>query len=228
MFAKRAKPSSRQQPPTDDGSQTAPSGPDPRDAKIEQLERELDEQRALGTTLREQLDAATFKIEILEKSYATQLAEARDKGAAADAELKEKAEILANLGGGHEHTLRELSDALAVIKVLKNERDRLRKQLAQGVARPRGEISKARALLGDDAHGLIPATGDRGTVDSSDDDTSGGTINALIANTGWTEKKSPGAGSGHSSAQVAAPEVPQAEMIAPDLVFTEKDTDDER
>jgi hypothetical protein len=228
MFAKRAKQSSQQQPPPDDGSQTAQSGPDPREAKIEQLERELNEQRALGTTLREQLDAATFKIAILEKSYATQLAEARDKGAAADAELKEKAEILANLGGGHEHTLRELSDALSVIKVLKKERDVLRKQMAQGVARPRGEVSKARALLGDDAHGLMPATGDRGTVDSSDDDTSGGTINALIANAGWAEKKSSGAGSGHSSAQVAAPEAPQAEMIAPDLVFTEKDADDER
>jgi hypothetical protein len=63
MFAKRAKPSSRQQPPTDDGSQTAPSGPDPRDAKIEPLVRELDEPRAVGTTLRAQLDAATFQRE---------------------------------------------------------------------------------------------------------------------------------------------------------------------
>ena len=228
MFAKRAKQSSRQQPPTDDGSQTAQSGADSSAEDIERLERELDEQRALATTLRQQLDAATFKIEILEKSYATQLAEARDKGAAADAELQEKTEILSNLGGDHEHTLRELSDALAVIKVLKKERDLLRKQMTQGVARPRGEVSKARALLGDDAHGLMPHTGDRGTVDSSPDDTSGGTINALIANAGWAEKKSSSAGSGHSSAQVAAPEAPHAEMIAPDLVFTEKDSDDER
>ena len=51
---------------------------------------------------------------------------------------------------------------------------------------------------------------------------------ALIANAGWAEKKSSSAGSGHSSAQVAAPEAPHAEMIAPDLVFTEKDSDDER
>jgi chromosome segregation ATPase len=223
MFAKRSKRSSQQQPPADDGSQTAQSGPDARDARIEGLERELEEQRTLATSLREQLDAAAFRIEILEKSYATQLAEARDKGAAVDAELKEKTELLANLGGGHEHTLRELNDALTVIKVLKKERDLLRKQIAQGVARPRGEVSKARALLGDDAHGLMPAPGDRGTVDSSNDDTSGGTINALIANAGWAETKSSSAGSGHASAQVAAPETPQAEMLAPDLVFTEKD-----
>ena len=90
MFAKRAKQSSRQQPPTDDGSQTAQSGPDPRDATIERLERELAEQRDAAKTLRESLDAATFKIEILEKSYAKQLAEARDKLAAIEAELKKK------------------------------------------------------------------------------------------------------------------------------------------
>ena len=149
MFPKRAKQSSRRPPPTDEGSQTAQSGPDPRDAKIEQLERELGEQRDLAKTLRESLDAATFKIEILEKSYATQLAEARDKLAATDSELKEKEEILANLGGGHEHTLRELNDALTVIKVLKTERDQLRRQMAQGGFRQRSE-TKARALLGSD------------------------------------------------------------------------------
>jgi hypothetical protein len=232
MFAKRAKQSSQRPPPSDGDSQTGQSGPDPSDDKVAALMLELDEQRTLAKTLREQLDAATFKIEILEKSYAKQLAEARDKSAAVDAELTEKNEILANLGGGHEHTLRELNDALTVIKVLKKERDLLRKQLTQGVvARPRGEVTKARALLGDDAHGLMPAAGsdDRAApIDASDDDTSGGTINALIANAGWAEKKSSAAGEGHSSAQVAAPEAPHAEMIAPDLVFTERDKDDER
>ena len=82
MFAKRAKQSSQQQPPSDDGSQTAQSGPDPRDAAIERLERELGEQSSLAATLREQLDAATFKVEVLEKSYAKQLADTRDKRAA--------------------------------------------------------------------------------------------------------------------------------------------------
>jgi hypothetical protein len=231
MFAKRAKPSSQRPPPTDGGSQTAQAGPDTRDEKIAALTLELEEQRLLAATLREQLDAATFKIEILEKSYAKQLAAARDKSAAVDAELQEKNDVLANLGGGHEHTLRELNDALTVIKVLKKERDLLRKQLAQGVVRPRGEVTKARALLGDDAHGLPPAPGEdtrAHTVDSSTDDTSGGTINALIANAGWAEKKPSGVGSGHGNAQVATPEAPQAEMIAPDLVFTERDKDDER
>lgn len=212
MFPKRAKQSSRQ-PEPDAQAETPQSGPDPRDATIERLERELAEQRTLATSLRESLDAATFKIEILEKSYATQLAEARDKRAALEAELKEKEEILANLGGPHEHTLRELTDAVAVIKVLKNERDQLRKQIAQGGFRQPSERASpvARAL-------------------SSVDETSDGTINQLIANTSWTEKK-PGVGTGQASAQVETePEPPHEEMLSPDLVFTAKDKekDDER
>jgi hypothetical protein len=221
MFAKRAKPSQSPSPPRD--GQTAESGLDPRDEQLEQLERELAEQRDAAKSLREALDAATFKVEILERSYATQLAEVRDKRAALEAELKEKDEILANLGGGHEHTLRELNDALTVIKVLKKERDQLRKQIAQGGFRPRGE-SKARALLGSDEDTSAV------TSSASDDDTSGGTINALIANAGWAEKK-PAVGTGQATAQVETEQEPaHHEMLSPDLVFTAKDTeaDDER
>lgn len=219
MFAKRAKQTSDAKHPTDDGSQTAQSGADSA-GLIERLERELDEQRKLATSLREQLDAATFKIEILEKSYATQLAEVRDKRASVDAELQEKNEILANLGGGHEHTLRELNDALTVIKVLKAERDKLRKQIAQGGFRqPSERPTRARQLV-DDA-GAPPAVFDHS---SSREDTSGGdTINAMIANAGWAEKKKPTL-SGPSTA-VDQQETPHEEMLAPDLVFTEKDKD---
>ena len=129
-------------------------------ATIERLERELAEQRDAAKTLRESLDAATFQNEILEKSYAKQLAEVRDKRAALEAELQEKDEILAGLGGGHEHTLRELNDALTVIKVLKKERDQLRKQIAKGGSfRQPSETTKARALLGDDA-AACPRPGD--------------------------------------------------------------------
>jgi hypothetical protein len=236
MFPKRTKQPTRPPPPADDDSQTAQSAPDSREAEIAELVLELGEQRDLAKNLRESLDAATFKIEILEKSYAKQLAEARDKLAATESELKDKEEILANLGGGHEHTLRELSDALTVIKVLKKERDQLRKQIAEGGFRKAGPgTTKARALLGDDARGLMPAPGDdtrSGTSEPSHDDTSGNTINALIANAGWSEKKA-GVGTGQATAQVETPQQqPQEEMLAPDLVFTAKDkektADDER
>jgi hypothetical protein len=214
MFAKPAKPSPKP-PPPEDGSPIAEPVPDPRDAEIERLAREVAEQRTAARTLRESLDAAGFKAEVLEKGYAKQLADTRDKLAALERELQEKNQILENLGGGHEHTLRELNDALTVIKVLKTERDQLRKQIAQGGFRQRGE-TKARALLasGDDTRG--------DTINASDDDTSGGTINALIANAGWAEKKP--VATGQATAQVeAGQEQPQEEMLAPDLVFTAKD-----
>ncbi|RPI62250.1 MAG: hypothetical protein EHM50_04325 [Lysobacterales bacterium] len=111
----------------------------------------------------------------------------------------------------------------------------MRKQITQGVARPRGEVTKARALLGDDGAGMIPAPRDDtrgGTINSSNDDSSGGTINALIANAGWAEKK-PGVGTGQKTARVeSGQEQPHEEMLSPDLVFTandkEKEADDER
>jgi len=214
MFAKRGKQSSQRRPPSDDGSQTERSGSHSRAAATEQ---DPQEQRATTQSLQQELDAARFKIEMLEKSYAKQLAELRDKRAALEAELQEKNEILEGLGGPHEHTLRELSDAIAVIKVLKKERDQLRKQAAQGAFRQTNDRSNERPtiaarLLGDD---VAP----RSVADTSD-----GTINSLIANEGWAQKK-PHVGTGQASAKVEAPEPPPSkeEMLSPDLVFTEKD-----
>lgn len=209
MFAKRVKEAKPDQPAEAATGQTAGSGKDSRDAVIQQLEQQLAEERKSAATIREALDASTFKLEVLEKSYAKQLAEARDKRAATETELQEKNEILANLGGGHEHTLRELNDALTVIKVLKTERDQLRKQIAHGGYRQR-----------DDRDSRAPLA-------PQGNDDSGGTINQLISNPGWAEKKPAAVGAGHSSAQVAEQETPHEEMLSPDLVFTPKDRDED-
>jgi len=216
MFAKRSKESKPEQPAEVGAGQTAESGKDSRDGVIKQLEQQLAEERKAAGAIREALDASAFKLEILEKSYAKQLAEARDKRVAAEVELQEKDQILAGLGTGHEHTLRELNDALTVIKVLKAERDQLRKQIAQG-----GFRTNERTI-------------DRQTIDRqpraavATDEASDGTINSLIANAGWSAEKKPSAvGAGHSSAQVSDQESPHEEMIAPDLVFTPKDRDED-
>jgi chromosome segregation ATPase len=228
MFAKRTKQSSRRPPPTDDGSQTERSGSESRGDAIERLENELEEQRAATVLLQQELDATTFKTETLEKSYAKQLAEVREKLASVQAELKEKEEILSGLGGPHEHTLRELSDALAVIKVLKKQLDQLRKQNTQASSFRHAQqgTTKARALLGEDARGLMPTERNDnrgGTVSSPDDDTSDGTINSLIKDADWAERK-PSVGRGQATAAVEKPpEATHAEMLSPDLVFTEKD-----
>jgi len=211
MFSKRAKESNPEQRPPDDASQTAQSGSHQRNARLQDLERQIEEERANTARIQSALDAQAFQREILEKSYAKQLAEARDKLATVTSELQEKDEILAGLGGGHEHTLRELADAVTVIKVLKTERDQLRKRIAEGGFRqPKDDDRPTRA---------------RAVVEDASDD---GTINALIANAGWTEKKSTAVDAGHSSAQVSdADASPSEEMIAPDLVFTAKDREDD-
>ena len=222
MFVKRTKQPTRREPPSDDDSQTERSGSESRAATIERLEIELEDQRAETAILQQELDATKFKTDTLEKSYAKQLAELRAKLASAQSELTEKEEILSGLGGPHEHTLRELSDALAVIKVLKKQLDQLRKRKAQDNAqaaslRQRRDITKARALLGEDAQGL-PGEGE---------DTSDGTINALIANASWDNKK-PGVGTGAATATVdPIPEATRTEMLSPDLVFTARDKEDD-
>ena len=252
MFAKRTKHSSGRPPTTDHGSQTEQSGSESRGDAIARLEEELEEQRAEAQLLRQELDATAFKTETLEKSYAKQLAEVRDKLATAQSDLKIKEEILSGLGGPHEHTLRELSDALAVIKALKKQLDKMRKQNEQGGGGHKqrtDKTTKARELLGNDAYGLMPAEINESRaaprtssgVDahasgayaraSSDDDTSDGTINSLIENDGWAQRK-PRIGTGQATATVEAPppETSKVEMLSPDLVFTDndKDKDDER
>ena len=223
MFVKRTKQPTRREPPSDDDSQTERSGSESRAATIERLESELEDQRAETALLQQELDATKFKTDTLEKSYAKQLTELRAKLASAQSELTEKEEILSGLGGPHEHTLRELSDALAVIKVLKKQLDVLRKRKAQDNAqaaslRQRRDVTKARALLGEDALGL-PGEGE---------DTSDGTINALIANASW-DKKRPGVGTGAATATVdPIPEATRTEMLSPDLVFTARDKEDEQ
>jgi hypothetical protein len=226
MFAKRTKQSTRRQPPTDDGSQTEQSGSHARGAASEHDEDDLQEQRAATQSLREELDAARFKIEMLEKSYAKQLSELRDKLAATQEDLKTKDEILANLGGGHEHTLRELNDALAVIKILKKERDHLRKQIAQGGFRQPEHRPTIASRMVEDVR--VPSMAEGARAPRAVEDTSDGTINSLIANESWAAKK-PRIGTGQAAAKVEAPEPEpsKVEMLSPDLVFTANDKEDD-
>lgn len=215
MFAKRSKPAPAAQRPPDDASQTVPSGPDPRDAAIERLARELAAERANLTTVREALDAATFKVEVLEKSYAKQLADSRQRLAATEQTLADKTRVLAALDGGHEDALRDLNDARAEVKSLTAERDELRKQLAQGGFRERGP----KAARSPTAYATEAGAG----ADS------GGTINELIKDALWSTQKTAATGSGHANAKVAEHDAPPEVLIAPDLVFTKgrDDADDE-
>jgi hypothetical protein len=184
----------------------AAAQPDERDATIARLERTVAEERQNAATLREANGALTFKLEILEKSYAKQLADARQRMQAAQKELAGHQTRIAELGTGGEDTLKILGETRAELNRVRADRNLLKEQLSRSGGRSgvRAELSLA--------------------------DTDGSqTINALIT----SEALQPGrerAGSGDSnlSARVRAEETPSVEMLSPDLIFTKSDKDDEK
>jgi len=65
-----------------------PEEPDPRDARIVQLEEDLEAERANAADLRKTIDEQRFRNEILEQSYSKQLEDARARAAKAEAGLE--------------------------------------------------------------------------------------------------------------------------------------------
>jgi ribosomal protein S11 len=180
---------------------------DERNAAIKRLEAALAEEKQSTAALREDADNLRFKAEILEKSYAKQLADARQKSAAAEAILADHHAKIASFGADREETIRLLQQARAELEAVKLDRDQLKRQLARG-----------------------PGSLDRSplTRTAADATASEGTINQLMANADWTREPKARAGGSNLEAQVGAPEAAAPEiMLAPELVFTKKDKDDE-
>src|SRR5881394_1941608 len=116
------------QRPAADASQTGQSVVADRDARLAELERQLAEERANTATLREESDGFRFKTEILEKSYAKQLADTRAKLAAAEQAAAEQKAHQVAYGADHEETARLLKEARHEVAQLKLECDQLRSQ----------------------------------------------------------------------------------------------------
>jgi hypothetical protein len=203
--------------PTDDKAQRDAAKPaaapapvvDERDLKIERLERALAEEKANAVSLREAGDAARFKLEILEKSYSKQLADARQKADAATKELATLKGQIAEFGKGGEDTLKAVSDMRAELLNITAERNQLRDQLARGGGAP-GKSYGGRSYS------------PRAAEESSD------TINALITSASLQkarERDEPG--DGILNARVKLEQGPAEIMVAPDEIFTDKDKDDD-
>lgn len=176
---------------------------DERDAKIARLERALAEEREILAQLRAANEAQKFQLQVLEKSYSKQLADARQRCEAAERELGEHKARLAELGSGGEDTLKLLGDTRAEL------------------ARANAQIEQLRAELAARRDGKSP--GYRRDLETSLAD---GTINQLMSVSDWTREPKESA-SGHRHAQVQLePEAP-VEMIAPELVFTRGNKDDD-
>ncbi len=185
----------------------APAPPDERDAAIARLERTVAEERQNAATLREANDALNFKLQIMEKGYSKQLADARQRMDAALKALAGHETRLKELGSGGEDTLRLLSETRAELNRVSAERNRMKEQLARGGGRSQAPGELARA-------------------DSSEGSQ---TINALIMSAGLKpgrEEREP-AGNSNLEARVRAEETSSVEMLSPDLIFTKSDKDDD-
>ncbi len=195
-------PGDANQRPAADASQTGQSVIAEREAKIAELERQLADERANAAKLREESDGFRFKIEILEKSYAKQLADTRAKLATAEAALAEHKANQMAYGADHEEAVRLLKEARTELAQSKLERDQLRSQ-----AKRSGWVAPSAA--------------------SDASQTDEGTINQLMAGPAWLTKREAPASGSNLDAKVAAPEnEPVEDMLAPELVFTkDKDKD---
>jgi dGTP triphosphohydrolase len=112
-FVKGAAPSDTSKPGPNEAKPSGPPVPDERDTLIRRLEQALAEERKNSSTLREAVDDLRFKTETLEKSYAKQLADARQKAATAEQALAAHKAEVATFGADREETIRLLTEARA-------------------------------------------------------------------------------------------------------------------
>lgn len=166
--------------------------------RIDQLERSIAEEREHSAALRASVNELRFKLGILDKSYAKQLADAQARVQAAERRNDEQGARLAELDGTRTDAIERLAEARAEIDCLKTERNQLRRQLA--------------------ARGDLPAERGPAGVDFSDD---GGTINALMNDSVWSRKSEalePPAAD-ETGARDDAGEADTGDMIDPALVL---------
>jgi hypothetical protein len=186
----------------------ASAPPDERDATIARLERAVADERQNAATLREANDALTFKLQILEKSYAKQLADARAKMETAQKALAGHESRLAELGSGGEDTLRALGETRAELNRLKADYSLLKEQAKRGG----GGYGKG-----------------RGAADPVDGSDGSQTINALITSAALAPSRDRAASSDSNQNQrVRVDDSPVGDMVAPDLIFTKNDKDDDK
>lgn len=184
---------------------TAPPAPDERDEKIARLERSLEHERENASTLRSTVDELRFKIDILEKSYAKQLTDAREAREKAEAELAAQRARAAELGTGGEETLKLLEEARATLSTLTAERNELRSRLARSEKTEPGKSTPDPESRPHDQ-----------TL----------TIDDMLTTSRWRIERR-AAGEGHLNAQVQEDTDAPAEMISPELVFAKPGKRDE-
>jgi chromosome segregation ATPase len=186
-----------------DASQALRSDLAEREARIKELERALAEEKQTIASLRETIDGLQFKAQVLEKSYAKQLADTRSRLGAAEQSVAAQKQKESAYGSDHEETVRLLRDTRAELEQLKLDREQLRAQLRRA-----GGWSGSGAA-------------------AQPTEASEGTINQLMAGAGWQKRSGAATANSHLDAKVTADEdAPPEQMIDPELVFTKDKKDD--
>ena len=174
-----------------------PSARDDRDATIERLERAIAEESQHTAMLRKAAEESRFKAEILEKSYAKQLKDARLRSEAAERELADLKARLAELETAHEDAKRLLTKARTELEFSPSNRVQLRKTLAS---------TDGTEIDQHDAESPV----EEGSL----------TIDELMRDSNWAEEHPPvGREKEHSETRTDQDSPPE-ELISPDLVFT--------
>lgn len=173
--------------------------PDAADSAILRLERAAEAERHNAAQLRKTVEELRFKIEILERGYTKQLAEARTRAERSESEAASLKQRWAAIDGDTLAALERLLATRAELAAVTAERDRWR-----AVATERNAERAQRGV--------------RASVLSD----SGGTINNLIAGIDkLREQTRHPADDPYVSAPSTAENAPEP-MIAPELVFTKK------
>ncbi|MGD2167881.1 MAG: hypothetical protein PVF63_07205 [Gammaproteobacteria bacterium] len=107
-----------------------------RDAAIGDLEQTISEQREEIAKLRAALEQADFRAETLERSYSTQLGEARDRAAAAEESASDRQTRISELEASHKVLSRELADARATLASFGSDAASI-DELLESFSRPR-------------------------------------------------------------------------------------------
>ena len=178
------------------------AGPKVDDSAIERLERELAEERDNSARLLSEIRELKFKTEILERSYAKQLQDARVRAESAEKALNDQRTRNAELDSLRNDAIELLNDTKTEIDRLTKERNQLHRQLT----------SKSGY-----------------TVEGAEDE-DGGTINTLLNDAGWLKRKKPGqeaqAKADAEAAAKATEEIGAGNMLDPDTYIKAKGKSD--
>jgi chromosome segregation ATPase len=183
------------------------AGQQAEDSAVARLERELAEERENSARLLTEIRELKFKTEILERSYAKQLQDARLRAEAAEKNINEQRLRTAELDALRNDAIQLLSDTKAEIDRLTTERNQLQRQLAS-----RGDYQVEAAS--DDPVG----------------DDGGATINTLMNDPGWIKRKAPAeaarVNAEAEAAARAAEEVGAGDMLDPNTYLAAKGKSD--